>query len=122
MGLLAGDGRIMNAGVLIKSKSGSGNHAKERTLIFEVKAQHSVKHGLSRNDVVKHINTLVDFERSRLGLAALERTVEGSGGDDVDVSTESTDTKRGGPNSITESREDCAIIPLNRTMSLNEEF
>ena len=81
-------------------------------LIFEVKVRPGVKHGLSRDDVVKHVNTLVDFERSRLGLPELERAGEKVGG------------KKGGANdnSADEMREDHAIVPLDRTMSLNEEF
>ena len=81
-------------------------------LIFEVKARPGVKHGLSRDDDVKHINTLVDFERSRLGLPELERASEKDGGE------------RGEDNnvSVDEMREDHAIVPLDRTMSLNEEF
>ena len=112
LGLLAGDGRIINTGVLIKSKSSSESGGKERVLIFEVKARPGMKHGLSRDDVVKHINTLVDFERSRLGLPELERAGEKSGGE------------KGGANdnSADEMREDHAIVPLDRTMSLNAEF
>ena len=112
LGLLAGDGRIINTGVLIKSKSSSESGGKERVLIFEVKARPGMKHGLSRDDVVKHINTLVDFERSRLGLPELERAGEKVG------------SEKGGAhdNSADEMREDHAIVPLDRTMSLNEEF
>lgn len=112
LGLLAGDGRIINTGVLIKSKSSSESGGKERVLIFEVKVRPGVKHGLSRDDVVKHVNTLVDFERSRLGLPELERAGEKVGGE------------KGGANdnSADEMREDHAIVPLDRTMSLNEEF
>ena len=114
LGLLAGDGRIISTGVLIKSKSpsGSGGIAKERLLIFEVKARPGMKHGLSRDDVVKHVNTLVDFERSRLGLPELERAGGKDGGERGETSEENID----------EMREEHAIVPLDRTMSLNEEF
>ena len=114
LGLLAGDGRIINTGVLIKSKSpsGSGGIAKERLLIFEVKARPGMKHGLSRDDVVKHVNTLADFERSRLGLPELERAGGKDGGERGETSEENID----------EMREEHAIVPLDRTMSLNEEF
>ena len=113
LGLLAGDGRIINTGVLIKSKSPSesGGIAKERVLIFEVKAKPGMKHVLSRDDVVKHINTLVDFERSRLGLPDLERA-----GDEVGNGKEAND------GSADEMREDYAIVPLDRSMSLNEDL
>lgn len=115
LGLLAGDGRIMNTGVLVKSKSPSrsGGKDKERVIIFEVKAKPGMKHGLSRDDVVKHVNTLVDFERSRLGLPELERAGDEICGD------------KGGTNNVRsddEMREDHAIVPLDRTMSLNEKF
>lgn len=127
LGLLAGEGRIRNTGVLVKFR-GSSDVAKERTLIFEVKAaQNNAKHGLSREDVVKHLNTLVDFERSRLGLPALEPeepTDAELAGDDRDATTDRIPTAT----EVTEIREEMteeeryAIIPLNRTMSLNEEF
>lgn len=127
LGLLAGEGRIRNTGVLVKSREKS-DVTKERTLIFEVKAaQNNSKHGLSRDDVVKHLNTLVDFERSRLGLPALEpETPLGAelAADDRDATTDRIPTAT----KVTEIREDMAeeeryaIIPLNRTMSLNEEF
>ena len=113
LGLLAGDGRIINTGVLIKSKSPSesGGIAKERVLIFEVKAKPGMKHVLSRDDVVKHINTLVDFERSRLGLPELERA-----GDEV------VGGKGANDGSVDEMREDHAIVPLDRSISLNEDL
>ena len=113
LGLLAGDGRIINTGVLIKSKSPSesGGIAKERVLIFQVKTKPGTKHGLTRDDVVKHINTLVDFERSRLGLPELERA-----GDEV------VGGKGANDGSVDEMREDHAIVPLDRSISLNEDL
>ena len=113
-GLLAGDGRIMNTGVLVKSRSsnGSGGNVRERVLMFEVKARPGAKHGLSRDDVVKHLNTLVDFERSRLGLPELERAGEKVCGEKGSANDEGT----------LEMREEHAIVPFDRTMSLNEEF
>ena len=114
LGLLAGDGRIMNTGVLVKSRSsnGSGGNVRERVLMFEVKARPGAKHGLSRDDVVKHLNTLVDFERSRLGLPERERAGEKVGGEKGSADNQGT----------LEMREEHAIVPFNRTMSLNEEF
>ena len=125
--LLVGEGRIQNTGVLIKFR-GSSDVAKERTLIFEVKAApNNAKHGLSRDDVVKLLKTLVDFERSRLDLPLLEAEKPAgaeSAGDDRDVTTDRIPTTT----EVTEVREGMteeeryAIIPFNRTMSLNEEF
>lgn len=106
MGLLSGEGRIMSTGVMIKFKDGS----KERTLSFEVKSQSGVKHGLTRDDVVKHINALVDFERNRLGLTPLKKDER-----------EESEVPKGGSNEL-ETREGNAIIPVERTMSLNEKW
>ena len=110
MGLLSGEGRIMSTGVMIKSRD-SATSDKERTLIFEVKTQPGVKHGLSRDDVVKHINALVDFERTRLGLTPLQKEER----EDASEMPE-------GVESDVEAREVDAIIPMNRSMSLNDEW
>ena len=123
MGLLAGEGRIRNTGVLVKFR-GSSDVAKERALIFEVKAApNNAKHGLSRDDVVKHLNTLLDFERSRLGLPALEAEKQENGksvSDDRDGTTDRIPASEIREEMTEEERY--AIIPFNRTMSLNEEF
>ena len=123
MGLLAGEGRIRNTGVLVKFR-GSSDVAKERALIFEVKAApNNAKHGLSRDDVVKHLNTLLDFERSRLGLPALEAEKQENGksvSDDRDGTTDRIPASEIREEMTEEDRY--AIIPFNRTMSLNEEF
>jgi len=110
MGLLSGDGRIMSTGVMIKFKDGIKSD-KERTLSFETKSQPGVKHGLTRDEVVKHLDALVDFERTRLGLTPLKN----------DEREDALEAPKGGSIDL-ESREGDAIIPVDRTMSLNEKW